>query len=117
MSGKNQSQQNKGKKKGKQHTNPKQKPRTVAAKKPQKLIPEQVAAMKTIEEEPEELGNGAEPLPPNVNEDAGKDAAMYDELEQLEDEVADKQLEIDTEEPPFDPASILVKFLPKKEEE
>lgn len=70
--------------------------------------------------------NGAEPEPPKVDEDAGKDIPMETleenvrrmeaEKEEIEDEAADLQLEIDTEPKPFDPKSLIANILKKKKD-
>ncbi len=57
-------------------------------------------------DETENVNNGAEPNPPEINED--------EEIQQLEDELADKALEVETAPKPFDPNSVIANILRKK---
>lgn len=67
-------------------------------------------------QEDAELGNNAEPLPPNVNEDANKDAeipveTMEENVKRLEaTKVAQKLVE-----EPFDPQKLIADMLKKKD--
>lgn len=62
---------------------------------------------KIVADQPEEvLGNNAEPVPAEINEDAGKD---------ITDQIVDIENKLAIPEKPFDPSSVVANILKKKE--